>query len=37
MNSCSGLNGWDWLWELMMLSHITARDKGMVDEALAGG
>ena len=34
VNSCSGLRGFDWLWELMMVSQMTAWDK---DEALEYG
>lgn len=35
--SCKGLNGFDWLWELMMVSHMTAWDEGEVEDELEDG
>lgn len=34
VNNCSGLKGCDWLWELMMVSQMTAWDK---DDASGDG
>ena len=32
VNNCKGLKGWVWLWELMMVSQMTAWDRDDASE-----